>query len=220
MTVADIHVHTTYSPDSTITPEELWQRAQKIGIDIICVTDHSAFDENVGIESLKSRGKKPLLIRGIELDTTNSELIIFGLKNNFWKELINDMGVVPPVEKVIKAVNEFNGVAIWSHPFRDYTVIHYDTDFKKIHGVNILEGLNGKNSKEENRTAMEYAKEYGYKITGGSDAHNVHDIGKCLTLFKEDVRTEEEFIHALKSSDYVPITYEDFKGKDLNLITF
>lgn len=220
MTVADIHTHTTYSPDSTIAPEQLLQRAQKIGLDIICITDHSLFEENVGIEGLRGKNKRPLLIRGVELDTSNGELIIFGLKDDFWKDLLKDMEVLPPVEKVIKAVNKFNGVALWSHPFRSYTVTHYDTDYKKIPGVDILEGMNGKNNKEENLSAIEYATANGYRITGGSDAHKVSDIGKCLTLFKEDIRTEKEFIRALKTSSYIPITYEDFKGKDISLITF
>ncbi|MFH1223273.1 MAG: PHP domain-containing protein [Pseudomonadota bacterium] len=220
MTVADIHIHTTYSADSSITPAALLQRAEKIGLDIVCITDHNVFEENIGVESLKNADKKPLLIRGVEIDTSNSELIIFGLTKDFWKELRSNMDLLPSVEKVIKAVSEFGGVAIWPHPFRDYTVTHYDTEYKKFHGVKIMEGMNGKNSTEENLAAIKYAKENGYKATGGSDAHQIADIGKCLTLFKNEIRTEKEFISALKNSDYIPITYNDFKGKDLSLFTF
>ena len=218
MTAVDIHVHTNYSPDSVITSQELLKRAQKLGIDIICITDHSMFDENIELETLKTPGTKPLIIRGVELATDNGELLIFGLKNNFWKKLMKGMEVMPSASKVLDAVNDFGGVAIWAHPFRSYNIIHYNTDYKKFDGTNIIESLNGRNDKEENQDALNYAKRHNYKIVGGSDAHRPSDIGKCLTLFKEDIRTEEEFIHALKNSNYMPITLEDFLGKDIEQI--
>jgi predicted metal-dependent phosphoesterase TrpH len=216
MTIADIHTHTTYSPDSVITPEELVGRSKRLGIDIVCITDHCVFEESVGVEKFNIKNKTPLVIRGVELATSNGELLIFGLKNNFWKALVKDMEFLPPVEKVISAVNSFNGVAIWAHPFRNHNVVHYNTEYKSFHGVKIMETLNGHNSKQENGAAFAYAKEHNFKMTGGSDAHSPGEIGKSLTLFKETVQTEEEFISALKTSEYIPITYDEFKGRDLS----
>ena len=215
MTTADIHTHTTYSLDSIIRPQELVMSAEHTGIDIVCVTDHGIFSENVGLESFNNKNKKPLVIRGVELATSNGELIIFGLKNNFWEELKNDMELLPPVQAVISAVNSFNGVAIWAHPFRDYNITNYNTDYKTFSGVNIMETLNGHNSKAENSTARSYAKKHGFKMVGGSDAHRPGEVAKTLTLFKDDIETESEFILALKNSEYTPIKLEDFKGKDL-----
>lgn len=216
MTTADIHTHTTYSLDSIIRPQELVGSAERAGIDIVCITDHSIFDENVGLESFNRKNKKPLVIRGVELATSNGELIIFGLKKNFWDELKNDMEILPPINAVIAEVNSFNGVAIWAHPFREYNVINYNTDYKSYTGVNIMETLNGRNSKKENSTARDYAQKHGFKMLGGSDAHRPGDVAKTLTLFKDNIETEAEFIHALKTSDYIPISYQEFKGKDLN----
>jgi hypothetical protein len=155
------------------------------------------------------------VIRGVELATSNGELIIFGLKNNFWDELKNKMELLPPIKEVISAVNDFGGVAIWAHPFRQYNLNNYNTDYKSFTGVKIMETLNGRNSKEENKLAAAYAKKHGFKMLGGSDAHSPSDVAKTLTLFKDDIKTEEEFIEALKNSEYIPISYEDFKGKDL-----
>jgi predicted metal-dependent phosphoesterase TrpH len=218
MTTADLHVHTIYSHDSVITPQALLKRAQKLGLDIVCITDHSIFDDNIELETLKTISKKPLIIRGVELATDNGEILIFGLKNDFWKKLMRGMEVLPPISKVIEAVNEFNGVAIWAHPFRNYNVIHYNTEYSTFKGINILEALNGRNDNRENSEAINYAKKHNYKIAGGSDAHKASDIGKCLTLFKDTIKTEEEFIAALKRSNYMPITLEDFLGKDLEQI--
>jgi len=168
------------------------------------------------LETLKTLSKKPLIIRGVELATDNGEILIFGLKDDFWKKQMKGMEVLPSTTKVIEAIHNFGGVAIWAHPFREFNVIHYDTEYARFKGISILEGLNGRNNEQENLESTNYAKANNYKIVGGSDAHKVSDIGKCLTLFKEKIRTEEEFIHALKRSNYIPITLEDFLGKDLD----
>ncbi len=216
MTIADLHTHSTYSPDSVITPEELVDKARRLGLDIICITDHSIFEQNIGIESFNTLKKGPLVIRGVELATDNGELLIFGLKDNFWRGLVTGMQVLPSIERVIAAVNDFNGVAIWAHPFRKHNVMHYNTDYKKFHGVKILETLNGHNNKAENDHAYKYAKEHGFKMTGGSDSHSSGQIGRTLTLFKDNIHTEDEFISALKISEYCPVTYEEFKGRNLS----
>lgn len=213
MTIADLHTHTTYSSDSVITPEELVQRAIRLEIDIVCITDHNIFEESIGIEMLNIKNKKPLIIRGVELATDNGELLIYGLKKNFWKEIIPDMRVLPSAEKVISAVKNFNGVCIWAHPFRKHNVLHYNIDYKRFKDVSIIESLNGHNNDAENNMADDYAKENGFKTTGGSDAHSVSEIGKKLTLFKNNIQTEEEFLLALKDSEYTPITFEEFKRK-------
>jgi len=218
MTTADLHIHTTFSPDSVITPVSLLKRAQKLGIDIVCITDHSIFEDNIELETLKALCKKPLVIRGVELATDNGELLIFGLKNDFWRKILKGMQVLPSTVEVIEAVNKFNGVAIWAHPFRYYNVVHYNTDYSSFKGIQILEAVNGRNNTTENNDAIDYAKRNKYKMIGGSDAHKPSDIGRSLTLFKEDIKTEEEFIAALKNSSYMPITLEDFLGKDLNQV--
>jgi len=38
---ADLHVHTTYSKDSLITPKDLVYYAKKRGLNAVAVTDHN-----------------------------------------------------------------------------------------------------------------------------------------------------------------------------------
>jgi len=218
MTIADLHIHTIYSPDSVITPQELLKRSQSLGLDIVCITDHSIFEDNIELETLKTASKKPLIIRGVELATDNGEILIFGLKDDFWKKLTKGMEILPPTAKVLDAVNDFNGVAIWAHPFRKYNMVNYNTDYSNFKKINIMETFNGRNDEQENSRATTYAKEHNYRMIGGSDAHKPSDIGKCLTLFKEKLKSEDDFISALKRSNYMPITLSDFLGKDLEQI--
>lgn len=215
-TTVDLHVHSVFSPDSSITIKDIVNRATKNGIDIVCITDHSIFDDNIELEAISKTEKYPIIIRGVELATDNGELIIFGLKNDFWEDLKKNMELLPSAQKVIDAVNDFNGVTIWAHPFRDYISQNYNTDYSSFKGINILEGFNGRNTKKENSLAINYAKANNFRITGGSDAHRSSNIGRCLTLFKNNIKTEVELINELKNGTYIPITLEDLKGKDLN----
>jgi len=51
MRLADMHIHTTFSPDGKSSMEEQCIKAIEIGIPIICFTDHVDFNSseiNVG----------------------------------------------------------------------------------------------------------------------------------------------------------------------------
>jgi len=43
-------------------------------------------------------------------------------------------------------------------------------------------------------------------VTGGSDAHSTHGLGKFLTEFADEVNTEAEFLKALHSKQFHPVT--------------
>ena len=216
MTIADLHIHTTYSPDSLIEPSKLYDRAKKLGLDVICITDHNIFEESIGIESIQNPGQKPVVIKGVELSTDAGEILVFGLKNNFWKKTIKGFDVLPSIKKVLSEVEDFNGVAIWAHPFRDYIVRHYGSDLKKFEQIQIIEALNGGNADDENESALAYAKQNDYSVVGGSDAHSLKEVGRSLTLFKDDIECESDLISALKNSRYIPISFSDFRSKDLS----
>jgi hypothetical protein len=44
-------------------------------------------------------------------------------------------------------------------------------------------------------------KRLGLPGTGGSDAHQVHDIGRCVTVFKNEVCGEENFIREIRAGN-------------------
>jgi len=39
----------------------------------------------------------------------------------------------------------------------------------------------------------------GLPGTGGSDAHQVYEIGMCLTLFENEVKNEEDLIREIRA---------------------
>ncbi len=216
MTVADLHIHTTYSPDSTIDPLKLYERAKKLGLDVICITDHNVFEDSSGVESIQDPGSKPIIIKGVELATDSGEILVFGLKNDFWKKTLKNLEVLPPLKKVLNEIENMGAVAIWAHPFRRYSSMHYGTDLNKFHQIKIIEALNGNNSEYENELAKEFAVQNKYKQVGGSDAHTINDVGKKLTLFDHEIKCSSDLVEALRTSNYRPITMSDLKSKDLS----
>jgi acyl dehydratase len=75
--------------------------------------------------------------------------------------------------------------------------------------VGIIEALNGGSSDYENGRSFDLASEHGLQTVGGSDAHFVSALGRCLTEFDVPVRTNEELVAALQSGAFRPIRVEE-----------
>ena len=216
MVSADLHIHSNYSPDSNIDIKKLINQAKKKKIDIICITDHNIFEESCALDYFISKHTKPLIIKGVELTTNNGDLLIFGLKNNFWNDY--KIGIHPDINTVLKDLNTMGAVAIWAHPFRSYCKYCYNTNYTDYKEIKIMETLNGRNSNSENTDASNYAKLNNYKITGGSDAHTTQHVASTLTLFKDNISSEEEFIYSLKNRTYLALSYDEYISYDLEAL--
>lgn len=69
--IADLHTHTTFS-DGLLSPEELFIKAQALGIKAISITDHDTVDGNYGARELATKYKLDY-IEGIELSCFDSQ---------------------------------------------------------------------------------------------------------------------------------------------------
>ena len=65
--------------------------------------------------------------------------------------------------------------------------------------VDAIEVANGANTERENRFALEAARHLGLGVTGGSDAHSLHGLGSCVTVFDGDIRSDSDLIEAIRS---------------------
>ena len=68
-----------------------------------------------------------------------------------------------------------------------------------------VEVANGGTIDRENDFAMEVASLLKLPVTGGSDAHSTHVLGKFLTEFPDEINSEEEFLKALHSKQFHPV---------------
>ncbi|MFH1672844.1 MAG: PHP domain-containing protein [Pseudomonadota bacterium] len=189
----DLHVHTTISPCSVLTLEEILNHARARGLDGVCITDHDTMD----VRHLIREGPQPTglcVIFGIEYTTNDGDFLLFG-----------PFDKVPPglqAPEVLRWIDAVGGVAVAAHPFRRG---RQTQEYLIQEGLcRIVEGLNGRNRESENDRLNRWRKRYSVHEVGGSDAHSLAELGKVLTSFSEPVRSRQGLVAALKKGRYVP----------------
>ena len=191
----DLHIHTTFSGDSTVAPEEAIERALALGLDGIAFTEHNSFAASDPVERLKEKyGGRILILRGVEYSSSDGHILLFGID----ERVVSALGRYAPASEVIRAAREANGAAIAAHPFREWALFRSDLstfDFTAI------EAFNGHNNDEENRQALVTAESLGMPTPGGSDSHSPEEVGACCTVFPGPV-TEDNFIETLSLGGY------------------
>ncbi len=105
---ADLHIHTTYSPDGTATvPAVLEHVARTRAVDLIAITDHDVLDG--ALEALELAPRYGVeVIPGVEISTADGHLLA----------LFVTKPIPPgrPLIESIEAVAEQGGVCIAAHP--------------------------------------------------------------------------------------------------------
>ena len=79
MSVFDLHVHTVKgSSDSSLTPEQLLEESINMGLDGVCITEHSGGWEDQEILEMFS-DSRITVVRGLEVETEMGHILVFGL---------------------------------------------------------------------------------------------------------------------------------------------
>ncbi len=216
-TIIDLHVHSSpASPCSSTPVEEQIKEAKRIGLNGICLTDHNYVWEEDVVEGLRQQHEF-LVLRGNEITTDQGDMLVFGLH----KEI---RGIIK-LEELREEVSRSGGFIIAAHPFRGFLTVGIDQlglspeeAMKRplFNHVDALEALNGRATDSENRFTGEVAARLGMPITGGSDAHEVSEIGIYATRFDQSIENEKDLISALQSGNYFPTVFRknQVKSKD------
>jgi len=212
--IIDLHVHTSpASPCSLSTVEEIIQEAKRIGLDGICLTDHNYVWDPDEVEDLR-RKHKLLILRGNEITTDQGDMVVFGLE----KEIT---GIVK-LKDLREEVSAAKGFIIVAHPFRGFLTFGIGklglTPEKAMERplfkyVDAVEVMNCKVTRKENRFAARVAEGLNLPVTGGSDAHEVSEVGIFATRFSQVITSEKELIEALRGGSYAPIAYREERKK-------
>jgi predicted metal-dependent phosphoesterase TrpH len=165
----DLHVHTTYSYDSLITPKDLIFYAKKCGLDGVAITDHDRIDGALKI----AKETDFLIVPGIEISSLNGHII--GL---------NVDELVPPklsVDETLDRIHEAGGVAVACHPitfFKESLKGHISAQFDAVEVIN----ASAFPFNYSVRRSGEIASRLGIARVAGSDAHYGPEIGYAYTL--------------------------------------
>ncbi len=189
----DLHLHSIYSGDSLIKPENAIKYAKKKGLDGFAITDHETLKAyNLLIK--KNQYEDFIIIPGMEIATSAGEVIGLFLTEEV---NINDNNFF----SIVDNIKEQGGLVVIPHPFdflRDNRLkmdLLTDKVIKKyIDGIEIV------NSriifKKCVTKAKNFNKKYNLFETGGSDAHSNKEIGKAYTLIQD---TDNSFSGIKKS---------------------
>jgi len=193
--ILDMHVHTTYSSCSGLTPFEILANARSRGLDGVCITDHNNMAVQADIqEGLQADGL--CVIFGMEYDTPEGDFLVFGPGDDLPKGL--------HAEELLRLVKEKNGVAVGAHPCRAGRMLDPSLVSRGLCGI--VESVNGRNQHHENHQVRELALHYNLVQCGGSDAHRLDELGKTATCFSLPIKNRQDLIKALRQGACSPVS--------------
>lgn len=186
----DLHVHTSYSYDSLITPKELVFYAKNRGLDGVAVTDHDRLDGALKI----SKETDFLIIPGMEITSKDGHVIGLNVKEP-----------VPPglsAEETVDRIHGAGGIAVACHPavpfkrsLRGYVTSKFDA----------VEVINSSvfPFRYSVRCGEKIASRLGKARVAGSDAHYGPEIGYAYTVV--DAKSGvDEIIEAIRRGKCLP----------------
>ena len=203
----DFHCHTLYgSSCSYMSPEEMLQQAVKVGLEGLCITEHDIPWERGAIERLSDQFGL-LVVGGMEVSTEFGEVLVFG-----FNEPVFDL---QDIHELRRRVNDAGGVIVAAHPFRganDFVAwdperglvlkLEEATNLPIFEIVDAVEVFNGMAPDWELDLCSAVCNQLHLKGTAGSDAHNVENVGDCVTVLHKKVASEGAFLDEVRNGRY------------------
>lgn len=186
----DIHVHTHYSHDSLITPEELVFYAKKRGLDGVAITDHDRVDGALKIVKETTF----LIIPGVEISSSNGHIIALNVQEDIPQRL--------SANETVEKIHEVGGIAVACHPvtfFKGSLGKHVDSKFDAVEVINSSAFPFSYSVKHGERIASRL----GIARVAGSDAHYGPEIGYAYTFVNADLEVDE-IIKAISKGSCLP----------------
>jgi predicted metal-dependent phosphoesterase TrpH len=177
---ADLHIHTTYSDDSTVTPKDLVEKlATHDSIKVAAITNHDSVKGLSEIRKLAAAYPDILIIPGVEISTVKGDLLVLGCEET------------PPLPWTVDAIVDFardnDCVSVVAHPYREYGM----GDLARECKVDAIEVLNGESSHMANKWAHELARSMALPGVAGSDAHRSSEVCSVYTEVQADLDVDE-----------------------------
>ena len=209
----DLHTHSVSSDDSRAAVEQYvkWVgvlRKKGHTIDGFVLTEHRKFDFDKNYSALAEENDV-LIMKGSELDTNMGHFLVYGVTEAL-TNAIDFSNVTMDAMELVRAADEYGAIAIPAHPGRfGIGLCEFTDNGADFSLIKAAEGLNGSNRPGEQERAEELIESLGVRATGGSDAHLVSAIGKCMTNFDGQVLNETDLVRELRGGSYGPVRLDD-----------
>lgn len=167
----DLHLHTAASADGRSSLEDIAKAARAAGLDAIAVTDHDL------CTPVPAALEGVLLIPGCEVSTAAGHITGLFLERPLPLEAL---GCLPAPEAAVEAIREAGGLAVLAHPYQRPGAAPEGFTFP----LDAVEAVNARacfKVPEANEKAAGLAQKRGLPAAGGSDAHDVAEVGNAYT---------------------------------------
>jgi Glycosyltransferase Family 4/PHP-associated/PHP domain len=192
--VADLHMHTSWSPDCSTPVADLLEHAEAQGLGAIAVTDHNALGG--ALEAVeRARDRRLIVIPGEEVKTDGQgEVIGLFLR----EEVPRGMSFADTVA----AIRAQGGLVYVPHPFdRMHSIPDSATLHRHLAEIDVLEVYNARLLFEGyNDEAVRFARKYNLTAGAGSDAHVLPGVGTGAVRMRR-FSSPEEFLIALRGGE-------------------
>jgi predicted metal-dependent phosphoesterase TrpH len=192
---ADLHIHSKYSGDSSLTIEQIITTCRKQSFDVISITDHNTFEGALIASSyVKNYGDITILI-GVEVMTNLGELIVIGDK---------PFEISYNAYELIDRAHSLGHLVIAPHPYDSWR--RGVKDYVYNLNIDAIEVYNTSSSKKAVEKALNAAKILNKPAIGSSDAHTVRELNTSYTViyFTDDVIDSKIIIDSIKAGRVKP----------------
>lgn len=168
----DLHVHTKYSWDCKVDIDSLIKISRKRKLSGISITDH---DTTKGAFEAYSKAKKYddfSIIPSIEVTTQFGHMIAM-----FVKDEINTKDYF----ELLDIAKDEDLILYFPHPGRSPK--HAPRLAENSHAVEVI---NGHSRLTQNVYSKFIQEKFKKTKVAGSDAHHLHELGQCCTIFKNN----------------------------------
>ena len=214
----DLHTHSVSSDDSRANVEQYVKwigvlRRKGHQIDGFVLTEHRKFDFDRDYSEIGAE-HDVLILKGSELDTDLGHFLVYGVTEELTQR-VNFSDVNLDALKLVDAAEETGAIAIPAHPGRfGIGLIEFTGNGRDFSRLRAAERFNGSNRPGEQERAEELISQLGLPSTGGSDAHLVSAIGKCMTRFDGDIASVQDLVAQLKNGNFEPVWLDDTKKQE------
>lgn len=229
----ETHCHTkTVSPCGHVEPHTVVDEYIKAGYGAIIITDHfsrnilARFEGNytdkidcylAGYKYCKAHAKKlakeghpslkVMLGAEILLDTNPSDILLFGLSEEFFYENPNLFDL--DQEGLYRLLHtKYDAVMYQAHPFRKYC---NRQDPRYLDGVEVYNG----NIRHDNHSdvALTWAKENNLKFSSGSDFHQMMDLAKGGLVIPDSIEDVHQFKDFITNNEPLYLVDSEIQAK-------
>jgi len=185
----DCHIHSKYSPDGRGELHELVKVAKEKGLTGMVVSDHNVYRMPADMKAANFPGFT--LIPAMEISVREGHCLALGVREAVAARL--------PLIETLQKIREAGGIGVPSHPFRrvhGVGAIAIDAALPHLRALEVYNARDGPRKSNQRGQATALRLQLGG--TGGSDAHQIFEVGNAFTVFKERVDDVDDFLDQIE----------------------